>query len=343
MLQKIKNFVRSDVRWKLKKISSITKIKFYLDYFSLSGIKGIYTRLILNLIFFEKALVKRKLIIENIKKNTTLPKSKKINFFVSSPGSGSNYLRCMLSSYFEIFYKIGNGIPKFDNIYNKWIYSASPIIEADLYNAVDLEKTPLNNAQKRPNNSALFFSDSDFHDTKVVFTRYPFSNADLFEIKNIRPIVLVREPLDWLFSYYTHHKDKKYDIENSINKKLICESLEKLKEYYLFWKKFSINKSKEVDYKIIDFKLLSTDAENVFEKICIFFNYKNVDLNIIKRCAEINSKEFSLRYIDASFEGTRFTNKEKKQQTIDSIRSFSEEQIKNRDLNKIFENLLTLT
>jgi hypothetical protein len=342
MLHKIKNFLRADFRWKLKKISSITKIKFYLDYFPLSGIKGIYTKLILNLIFFEKALVKRKLILDNIKKNTSVQKNKKINFLVSSPGSGSNYLRCMLSSYFEIFYKIGNGIPKFDNIFNKWIYSASPLIAADLHNAVDLEETPLMDAQKRTDNSKLFFSDTEYQEMKVVFTRHPFSNANLFKLEDMRPMVLVREPLDWLFSYYTHHKDRKYDFEDKINKQLICESLDKLKDYYLFWIKFAKDKSKNVDYKIVEFKSLSNNPEVIFKKICVFFGYKNINNDIIKRCAEINSKDFSLKHINTSFEGSRFTNKEKKQQTIDTIRIFSEEEIKKRDLNKIFEDLLAL-
>ena len=64
LFQKIKNFLRADIRWKLKKISSVTKIKFYLDHFPFTGLKGIYTRLIFNLLFFEKAFVKRKLIFK---------------------------------------------------------------------------------------------------------------------------------------------------------------------------------------------------------------------------------------------------------------------------------------
>ena len=217
--------------------------------------------------------MKRKLILDNIKKNTTVHKNKKINFLVSSPGSGSNYLRCMLSSYFEIFYKIGNGIPKFDNIFNKWIYSASPLIAADLHNAVDLEEIPLMDAQKRTDNSKLFFSDRDYQEMKVVFTRHPFSNADLFKLEDMKPMVLIREPLDWLFSYYTHHKDRKYDLEDNINKQLIYESLDKLKDYYLFWIKFAKSKSKNIDYKIVEFKSLSSNPEIIFEKknkICTF-------------------------------------------------------------------------
>ena len=342
MLQKIKNFLRADIRWKLKKISSATKIKFYLDHFPFTGLKGVYTRLIFNLFFFEKVLVKRKLVLENIKKDTTVQKNKKINFLVSSPGSGSNYLRSMLSSYFEVFYKIGNGIPKFDNIYNKWIYSASPIIEADLYNAVNLEKIPLNGAKKRKDNSELFFSDSDYQDMKVVFTRYPFSSINLFKLDDMKPIVLIREPLDWLFSYYTHHKDRKYDFEDNINKKLICQSLDKLKVYYQFWIKFSQNKSQNIDYKIIEFKSLSSNPEIIFENICKFFGYRNIDIGIIKKCVEINSRDFSLQHINTSFKGSRFTNKEKKQQTMNIIRSFSEEEIKKRDLVKTFEDLLDL-
>lgn len=343
LLQKIKNFLRADIRWKLKKISSVTKIKFYLDHFPFTGLKGIYTRFIFNLLFFEKALVKRKLILENIKRNTTVQKNEKINFFVSSPGSGSNYLRCMLSSYFEIFYKIGNGIPKFDNIYNKWIYSASPIIEADLYNAVNLEKISLNNAQKRKDYSELFFSNEDFSKMKVVFTRHPFSNIDLFHLNNIRPVVLIREPLDWLISYYTHHKDRRYDMEKNINQKLIDEALNKIKRYFIFWKEYSIDKTKNKDFKIVNFDSLINNSEKEFYEICNFYNYKNIDSEIIKRCVEINSKEFALKYLKVQFKGSRFTDNKSKQQTIDAIKNFSIEQIEKKNIKTIFNNLVELS
>ena len=343
MLQKIKNFLRADFRWKLRKISSVTKIKFYLDYFPLTGIKGIYTRLIFNFIFLEKVLIKRKLILENIKKNTIVQKNEKINFFVSSPGSGSNYLRCMLSSYFEIFYKIGNGIPKFDNIYNKWIYSASPIIEADLYNAVNLEKIPLNNAQKRRDNSELFFSNKDFAKNKVVFTRHPFSKTDLFHVNNMRPVVLIREPLDWLISYYTHHKDRRYEIEKNINQKLIDDALNKIKSYFIFWSEYSKDKIKNKDFKIVNFNSLINNTEKEFYEIYNFYNYENIDSKIIKRCVEINSKEFAFKHLNVQFKGSRFTDDKSKQQTIDAIKNFSIEQIEKKNIKTIFNNLAMLS
>jgi len=342
MIQKIKNFLQADIRWKLKKISYVTKINFYLDYFPFNGIKGIYTWLVFNLIFFEKALVKRKEIFENIKKNT-VKENEKINFFVSSPGSGSNYLRCMLSSYFEIYHKIGNGIPKFDNIFNKWIYSTSPIISGDLYNAVILEKNYLYNPQKKKDMGEIFFSHEDFSKMKVVFTRYPFQKADLFHLNNMRPVILIREPLDWLISYYTHHKVRRYEKEDNINKKLINEALNRIKKYFVFWNDYALYKNKNVDFKIVNFNSLINNSEKIFFDICNFYNYKNIDSEIIKRCVEINSKEFALKYLNVQFKGSRFTDDKSKQQTIDAIKNFSIEQIEKKNIKTIFNNLAMLS
>ena len=68
----------------------------------------------------------------------------KYNFLISLPRSGSSAIRFMLSSYFEIQFKIGNGIPKYNPITNKYIYSL-PIIEStELQNLLEYDNLNYN-------------------------------------------------------------------------------------------------------------------------------------------------------------------------------------------------------
>ena len=201
--KKINNFFKLDIRWKLKKIGKLINITLYPKYFSQKGIKFIYTKFIFNLIFFSKMMEKRPRIYNNFIKNTA-NQDKKINSLVSSPGSGSTFVRCMLSSYFELYYKIGNGIPKYNNITNLWVFNDTPIVSGTMWTSVNIDISSKN----VPKND-IYYSIKDFEAKKVVFTRYPFSDLDIYKIGNINPVILFREPLDWLLSQYTS-VEKKY-------------------------------------------------------------------------------------------------------------------------------------
>ena len=85
--------------------------------------RSIYSKLIFNLIFFEKQRALKKHFYKKIFYNKNLNDNKKINFLFSSPSSGGTFLRMMITSYLELFYKIGDGVPKYDSIHNKWIYN----------------------------------------------------------------------------------------------------------------------------------------------------------------------------------------------------------------------------
>ena len=95
MLQNIKqrlhNFFVADLRWKLKKLSKYTRINFYPYFFSRKGFKGLYSRLIIHLLIREKVKTIKKNIINDFFNYDT----NKVNFLISSPSSGSNFLRNM--------------------------------------------------------------------------------------------------------------------------------------------------------------------------------------------------------------------------------------------------------
>ena len=53
--------------------------------------------------------------------------------------------RLMLKSYFELKYKIGNGIPKYDSLNNKWLFTISIVCDDTLHNTIITSNENLNN------------------------------------------------------------------------------------------------------------------------------------------------------------------------------------------------------
>lgn len=144
-----------------------------------------------------------------------------------------------MSSYFELYYKIGNGIPKYNTLNNSWTFSISPIVPAGFWNAINVDRY-----QILPNKNDLYFTNNDYQKKKVVFCRHPFGEFanDLYSLSNIRPVVLFREPLDWMCSYYIKYGKKRFDISGKLNTVFIDDSLNKLKNYYSFWLDHSAKK-----------------------------------------------------------------------------------------------------
>ncbi len=336
MIKKLNNFFSKDIRWKLKTLSKKFKINFYPVFFSFKGLRGYYEKIIFNLILKDKFYKKKMLIKKNIF-ISCYNQNNKINCLVSSPGSGSNYIRCLLSSYFEIYYKIGNGIPKFSNIHNKFIFAASPILSSDLWNAINLDEGQIFDND----NLKKFLPIKEFHEKKIFFSRYPFSDQDLFEWKNSRSVILTRDPFDWLISYYSHHENSEFINTDLIDEKLVNVSLSKLKNYFYFWTNY-ILKNKNFEFLIIDYKEIIKSPKKEFLRICNFFEYDTSNDSLIERCIEFNSKEFAFKNLNVNFHGTRFTDDKRKMIVKNKIDNYLSNKIKNLNLNNDFEKLLNI-
>lgn len=328
--KKLVSFLQSDFRWKLIKLSKIIKINLYPKTFNLSNYAH---KIIFNFIFNEKSQKIKKIISQNIIEQQKYSK-KNLKFLVSPPGSGSTFVRCMLNSYFEIFYGIGNGIPKFNNITNEWIFSGSPILSSDLFNSIIIDES-LNK-----NNTNKYFSKKEFYKNVIFFTRYPYKNSkiDLHNFNNSKIIVLFREPYDWMISQYTRYEKKNYVDKKIVNVIMIKESLNYLKTYYDFWLKYSkLNKTKVL---FIDYKILTTKSNKAFFEICKFINYKISNKELINDCVKYNSKRYSLKLIKTKFEGTRFSNSYERNKIKTKISKHLNKEIKNLNFEKIYKDLL---
>ena len=330
---KFKDFLKLDIRWKLKRISKHTKIPIYPDFFEWKGIKGIYSKLIFNLVFFGEVLTKRKLILKELKRK--LKKSNgKINFLISPPSSGSTYLRSLLTSYFGIYQKVDNGIPKFNNLTQRWTYAASPIVKAALFDHIDLE---IIREIKREN----FFSEEEFIRKKVFFTRYPFDKPDLFKLENMKPVILIREPFDWLVSTYTQHNnsdDSKSFKANTINHKLIRDQLSKIEKYISHWLEYL--SKKENDFLLIRYERLVNEPLKYFNEVLKLYDYGVIDNVILKRAIEVNSRDFSLKFLGAKYRGTRFKDIDLKEMNKKNIQGIAKEIIMKKGIDKKYQELI---
>ena len=302
-LQKIKNFINSDIRWKLRKIGKPLNINIYPIFFYKNGIKSIYSKIVFNLIFSEKLKEIKNYFYKQIFVDRDISKNSNFNLLVSCQRSGGTFTRMMLTSYTELFYKAGNGIPKYDSLNNKWMFSISSIVNGDLFNTIYLERLNLN--------SNPFNTIEEYEKKKIIFTRYPITPLELYPIEKMKPVVIMRNPYDQITSYYTNHNKKinKSEFDSDLLKK----SLKNYLEYFNFWKDhFEKNKEKK-NYLLIKHEDLVDTSEKILREILLFYEYE-IDEKLISKAAFINSKEQTLKYIgDVKINKIRFTDPKKKE------------------------------
>ena len=336
MLKKIKNFrTKYDVRWKFYVIGKILGLRLYPTYFNLRGFKSVVFKIFFNLIINEQLKKKKKQFLKEIYEFIDLKEGQKANFLISSPSSGGNFIRHLLSSYFEIKFNTGNGIPKFDNQTNKWKFNSSPIMSGDLFNFIALEKYPLNHD---------IISKEEYNKKKIFISRYPFESQniiqypDLFKIEKIKPIILFREPLEWIVSRYSWRENIKFQNTNSIDELCIQDDLDNYNKYLSYWLNY-VKNTKNNDYLLIEFKSIIKEEKKIFLKVLNFLNYEILEEEKIDHILKVNSKEFSLENLGSKFMGTRFTDNKKKENIKKKIFDFSSEYLEKNKINQTYIEL----
>ena len=78
----VKNFLKFDIRWKLLRIGHHIGLRLWPNYISKSGIKSIISKILFNLIYYEKSK-KRKKQLQNEFSFIRSSKFKKTNFLIS--------------------------------------------------------------------------------------------------------------------------------------------------------------------------------------------------------------------------------------------------------------------
>ncbi len=336
MLNRFKNFLNSDLRWKLIKLTKVTKINCYPHFHHKKGIRGLYTKFIANLIFREKIKKIKKNIFKEIFKDNNNYNEKKINFLVSTPSSGSTFVRLMLQSYFELIHNIGNGIPKYDNINNLMLFSGSQLQSGNLWNQISVERGRIDNAN--------FVNHKDYQNEKFVMTRFPLERIDLYKVDQIRPVVLFRDPIDQIISSYITHTyyPRKADKSKApqVYSKILDTRIYDYDKYLNYWKNFFKNKKKIKDYLVVNYNQLINESTKTLKKILEFFNYQ-INEEYIETCVKIHTKENTIQYLKnvKIFDKIRFTDPQTKENQKKIILPILEEKIKKTNITEIYNDL----
>ncbi len=324
----IKIFIKSDLRQKL------TKLKIYPTFFYSRGIKSIYPKIIFNLILGSKF---KKFKQQNYKKIFINRKENyKYNSLVSLPKSGSMATRLMLISYFEINYKIGNGIPKYDPINNKWIFPLSNIESNELQNSLIYDSFLFNRSSGGFNN---YIGDEEFEKKKIIFSRHPLTRSDIYKLENSRVAIILRKPQEQILSYcanYNFYNNDKQKLDNKLFLKAYNDYLKFLK----YWDNKLKNYYDKKDYLILKYEDINTEPEICLKKLLLLYNY-DINDEQIKLVAKIHSKENTIKYLEnVNFKKIRFTDENKKKILKQEINVQLENLEKKGNLVKFYNEFL---
>lgn len=301
MLKKLKNLGKSNFKYKIQSLERFFGVKFY----SSSNSNNIILKFIYILFFISKSFsIFKKNYVKIFNKN-----KKGNNFICILPRCGNNLIRCIFSSYYELYYNLGNGIPKYNVKEDKWKFNFELNSSLELFSATLEEKE-------------IFMPDNIF------FSQYPISKINLLDITNSKTIIVVRNPQDLLVSWYLH--DAKNDNEKNFNNELFEKRIRNLNFAFSYWEKFMENKKNNKDFLLIKFEDLVTDTEMA---ITSMFKFLNIifDQELLIKSIELNQKKNHIKYMDNKIDNTiRFSSSTNKE-LIDLIK------IKSK--NKIFTTL----
>ena len=283
MFEKIKNLKKKNIKYIFQSLERFSKVNFYSNY----GKNKFYFRIIYLIFLLSK-------IFFLFKKNYFLIfKKNKIeqNLICIITRSGNNLIRCIFSSYYELNYNLGNGIPKYDVVRDRWKFNFELNHSNDLYGATLEDKKIFN-----PNN--------------IVFTQFPINKVNLVNTNHMRPVILIRNPKDLLFSWYIH--DIKNKNQNHFNELLFKKRIKNINFAFSYWEKFMKGKINKKDFLLIKFEDLVQNLEETIISIFFFFDIEFNKENLIKSI-KLNSIDNHKLYMNYKTDtSVRFSNEKDK-------------------------------
>lgn len=299
MYTKLKSFISYDLRTKILKLEEASGIKLYPNLFNQRGFKSIITRVYFLFFFIEK-------IFKNYKKKKSFlfnSNFENILFISTFPRSGSTFLKNLIFSYIEIKFKIGSGVPKYDNETDEFKYTYGENIYLDIYTLVNSDKNNLSflNRNIKSNKNNLPY---------IYFSHYPLSRIDLVHYNKFKKeVILIRDPVLCCISYLKF----KLNIFKNLNKNKITnehmnihmdKTISDLKIFFLRVKKIKSDKTK----LFIKYENLVLKTNENLKKILNHFNIA-VDKNVISKVVKNNimNKTKKMVYVN-NFSTNRFSN-----------------------------------
>ena len=210
-------------------------------------------------------------------------------------------------------------------------------MSGDLFNFIQLERYPINYD---------IISKEEYNKKKVFLSRYPYRSRilniipypSLFKIEKIKPIILFREPFEWIVSRYCWYENIKFQNTDTVDEFYIQYDLDNYNNYLSYWLNY-VKNNKNNDYLLIEFKSIIKEEKKIFLKILNFLNYEILEQEKIDHILRVNSKEFSLENLGSKFMGTRFTDNKKKEIIKKKIFDFSSEYLEKNKINQTYIEL----
>ncbi|MDA9084775.1 sulfotransferase [Candidatus Pelagibacter sp.] len=126
---------------------------------------------------------------------------------------------------------------------------------------------------------------------KIVFSRYPLNNIDLYKPEQGRPVVLIRDPFDEISSSYFKYDRRPKEIRlKEINHKLLKSKIRAYEIYIKYWSDFASDPLNKNRFLFVNFKDLVENSETYLEKILKFYEYE-INKEYIKKSVTVHSKE----------------------------------------------------
>lgn len=317
MFKLFSKFWNSDIREKFYKIEKIVGFKIYPTYFYKKGIRSFYSNLILSFLLLGKSKNTKKFIFQEIINYS----DQKKNILLSLPRSGSMAVRLMLNSYFELLFKVGNGVPEYDSLNHKWNFKVRNIFSAALQNNLDLKNLSFDYR------NYLDKENYDLH--KIFFSRFPITKVNILKLEKSKKVLIIREPNDQILSYYSNHKlryvlkyssSDKDNYNDSIN--LIKKAYENYMDFTNYWYNYFKNKNHKENFLIINFKNLQENPSEVLTEIINFYGIK-LTSSYVEISASMHTKQnTNERLKNFEIKKSRFTEIEKKKKFQQEVNSF---------------------
>ena len=281
MFKKLNILRKKNLKYTIQSIERYFKINFYSNY----GKDKFFFKFLYIFFFIAKSFALFKKNYSKIFKN----KKKNSNIICIIPRSGNNLIRCIFSSYYELAFNIGDGIPKYNCLTDKWSFNFDINNSLELYNATFEDK-------------------KIFNPYDLAFTQFPIHKVNLTDIKNTKPVIVIRDPKNIISSWYLHDKKNSQMNQNNFDNLLFEKRIKNVNYAFAYWEKFISGKKNNKDFLLIKFEELIENTEDTILSIFSFFNIK-VNREILKKSININSKENHKKYMSNNIENSvRFSN-----------------------------------
>ena len=217
--------------------------------------------------------------IKNITFLKTEFKYDKLKLIISCPRSGTHILEGIINSYLEKLYNLGDGNLKnykgsiYYNIPQQFNFNVEQVLEKKYQNQIK-------------NFDYRFF----------VFSHHPIQKSQMLLTESIRPIILVRNPVEVIASltilYLKHRKNFKFN-EKSLDR-LIENKTKQVINFYNFWNK-ELSTKRDKEYIVLKFEDLTKNPYQYINKILKFYKIK-INKKILRESIDINSKKNILKF-----------------------------------------------